>query len=160
MKLLPEEVNWTQTHNNISAGKPQEAGAPQVSHSADTSAGLLPGCCWLKLQDTQTHPAKALNCARFLQQVIKDGSTTLRVSHLSYSSEGISTLVKTWRGANLKSAPSFLLQPAVPALILLLMEKVMFVSFLLNVDGITGVNASCEGLAASFGSTQAVNKAF
>lgn len=30
----------------------------------------------------------------------------------------------------------------------------------LNVDGITGLNASCEDLAASFGSTQAVNKAF
>lgn len=78
---------------------------------------------------------------------------------MSYSSEGVPS-VKTWRRASLKTASSFLLQPAVPALILLFVEEVIFASFPLNVDGITGLNASCEDLAASFGSTQAVNKAF
>lgn len=40
-------------------------------------------------------PQPRLCRARFFQHVVKDGSTTLRVSHLSYSSEGV-TLVKTW----------------------------------------------------------------
>jgi len=37
-------------------------------------------------------------------------------------------------------------------------HKIIFVSFLLSVDGIAEFYDSCEDLAGSFGNTQAVNK--
>lgn len=109
------DMNTQQQFSQPNPGSWSCTGVPHCWHMDRAPPWLLltkaPGC--------SNSPSQASNCARFFQQVIKDGSSILRVNHLSYSSEGI-TLVKTWRRANLKSASSLLLKPAVPALMLLL----------------------------------------
>ncbi|XP_058685401.1 uncharacterized protein LOC131574731 isoform X1 [Poecile atricapillus] len=116
--ILPQEVNWARAHNNISVsqnpGSWNYTGVPLCWQIGQAPPWLL-----LTAPGHSNSPSQGSDCARLSQQVMEDGSTTQRVSHLSYSSEGV-TLVKTWRGSNLKTVPSFLLKPAVPALILLL----------------------------------------